>query len=123
MMKDRFTLQPGKWYACEIIGDEFSEDCCSYSPLRIDHIRPLKKGDQTFSLHFYHANYPEGVRDKQYILRTIEHGYKYILAKSVDHNPSRIFQIYDIDPAWVERHFPNMSVDREDVQAWLDTKT
>ena len=122
-MTDRFTLQRGKWYACEIIGDEFSEDCCSYTPIRVYHVEPLKKGDQTFNLHFYHANYPEGVRDKQYTLRTIERGQKYILAKSIDNKPSRIFLLYDIDIVWIERHFPNMTVDRDDVQAWLDTKT
>jgi len=118
-MKDRFTIQPGRWYACEIIGDEFDEDCCSYSPIRVDRIEPLKSGNQIFKLYFYHANYPEGVRDKQYTLRTIERQHKFIFAKSIDHEPARILQIYDLDIGWLDRHFPNINVHDDDIQRWL----
>lgn len=118
-MKDRFTIQPGRWYACEIIGDEFDEDCCSYSPIRVDHIEPLKNGNQIFKLHFYHANYPAGVRDKKYTLRTIERHHKFIIAKSIDHEPARILQIYDLDIRWIDRHFTNVNVHSNDLQRWL----
>lgn len=122
MVSTQFKLQPSEWYACEIIGDEFAEDCCSYSPIRVDRINPLKRGNQTFDLYFYHANYPEGVRNKKYRLRMIEHGHRYILAKSIDHNPSRVLHIYDIDIAWIERHFANRHIDQVDVQTWLDKR-
>jgi hypothetical protein len=102
----RFTLEVGKWYACEIIGDEFEEDSCSYTPIRVDAIEPLGKGTRSFRLTFYHANYPEGVRTKQYVLRTLVRGEKYTIARSRDHNPTRILQIYDIDSEWLRRHFP-----------------
>lgn len=122
-MKDRFTLQPGRWYACEIIGDEFDEDCCSYSPIRVDRIEPMKSGNQTFKMYFYHANYPEGVREKQYTLRTIDRTHKFIIANSIEHKPVRILQIYDIDAQWIKRHFPNMIVEGNDVQTWLRNNT
>lgn len=111
----RFTLQTGKWYACEIIGDEFEEDRCSYSPIRVDAIEPLGKDTRSFRLTFYHANYPEGVRSKQYVLQTLERGEKYTIARSEEHNPTRILQIYDIDSEWLRRHFPGVNFKDENI--------
>jgi hypothetical protein len=116
----RFTIETNRWYACELIGDEFEADICSYSPIKILRIETLAHGDRTLSLHFYHANYPEGVRDKSYNLRTIERGEKFFLAKSLDHNPVRILQIYDISYEWVVRHFPGMMPDKNDLHRWFD---
>ena len=115
----RFTLQPGKWYACEFVGDEFDEDKCSYSPIKIYEITPLNKGDRTYKLNFYHANYLEGVQEKEYSLRTIERGRTFLLAKAFEYSPSRYLQIYDIDTDWVRRHFPEKSPE-EDIQEWLE---
>ena len=120
----RFTLEIGKWYACEMIGDEFSDvhsaDQCSYSPIKIHSIMPTGSGNRFFSLHFYHANYPGGVRDKTYNLRMIERGANMLLACSTEHDPARILQIYEITPEWVMTHFPGLNPDRNDVQGWLD---
>lgn len=58
----RFTLQRGRWYACELIGDEFGEDKCSYSPIKVFAVEPQKSGNRKFGLKFYHASYPAGVR-------------------------------------------------------------
>ena len=117
----RFTLKTDRWYACELIGDEFADtsDKCSYSPIKVLRITPLHSGSRTFRLHFYHANYPEGVRDNQYTLQTVERGETFILAKSLDHDPPRYLQIYDIDRDWMERHFPEFPVEG-DVQDYLD---
>ncbi len=101
---ERFTLQPGRWYACELIGDEFDEDQCSYSPIRVDAVVPEGKGSRCLELQFYHANYPEGVRDKRYRLQTVHRGRSYLLAKSTEHDPVRFFQIYEIDGEWLVRH-------------------
>lgn len=122
-MSRRFTLERGRWYACELIGDEFSDvfgtDQCSYSPIKIFDVSPAQTGDRTFRLHFYHANYPEGVQDKEYIMRMIERGTNMLLARSLEHTPPRFLQIYEITSEWVSTHFPSMSPDR-DIQAWLD---
>ena len=100
----RFTLEVDKWYACEFIGEEFADDKCSYSPIRIHGVMPHGKASREYVLSFYHANYPEGVRDKSYHLRTIERGSSYLLARAVVYNPVRFLQIYNIDEGWVERH-------------------
>jgi hypothetical protein len=115
----RFTLHPERWYACELIGDEFNEDICSYSPIKILRLDTSARGSRTLRLEFYHANYPEGVRDKVYNLRTIERCEKFMLVKSLDHSPIRIMQIYEITYEWITRHFPKLRPDRNSLQAWL----
>lgn len=116
----RLTLRPQRWYVCKFIGDEFEEDVCSCSPIKVLRLETLARGDRTLRLEFYHANYPEGVRDKIYNLRTIERCKKFILAKSLDHNPVRIMLFYEITHEWVARHFPRLRPDSNDLQAWLD---
>lgn len=120
----RFTIERGRWYACEIIGDEFAggvgTDLCSYSPIKVLSLTPSHSGDRTFRLDFYQANYPEGVRDKRYNLCTIERGESMLMARSTEHTPSRILQIYAITPEWVRLHFPDWKPDTNDIQRWLD---
>lgn len=115
----RFSLKSGSWYACEIFGDEFDDDLCSYSPIKIIGIEPAKSGKSVLVLKFYHANYPCGVQDKEYQLRTVERGQKYFLAKSLSHNPVRFLKIYEINAAWVRKHFPSLTPDARDIQNWL----
>lgn len=100
-----FTLKERNWYACEFIGDEFEEDRCSYSPIRVDAVVLLKTGSGKFELSFYHANYSEGVRDKTYTLSMIERGSSFLMARSRENENARILQIYDIDREWMRRHF------------------
>ena len=114
----RFTLREGRWYACELIGDEFGDDLCSYSPVKVYSVTPHGSGKRTFTLAFYHANYPQGVRDKEYTMKTIERGKRFMLARSLEHDPPRILQIYDIDAQWLHRHF-GVRPDHA-VQQWLD---
>ena len=115
---DRFALQQTRWYAAEIIGDEFGADIKSYSPIRVDEIKP--KGARKFELQFYHANYPEGARQKVYELQTLERNENFILARSVSHVPSRWLLIYAITPNWLNRHFGAAIDQRADVDAWLE---
>jgi hypothetical protein len=116
----RFTLQPGKWYACEILGDEFHDDLCTYSPIRVAQVRPLKTGNRALQLGFYHANYPEGVRDKTYLVETIERGQRFLLARSTTHEPVRFLQIYDITWPWLERHHKVSPIRDTSIHSWLD---
>jgi hypothetical protein len=117
----RFTLEIGRWYAAEIIGDEFAkEGMRSYSPLRVDAVKPLGGAKRQFELHFYHLNYPEGVRDKVYTMQTLERGHYYLLVRSTDHNPARVFLIYEISWEWIEKHFRKLPNEQEpDIQRWL----
>ena len=118
----RFTLVRDRWYACEFIGDEFQEDRCSYSPIKVLGFEPLNDGSRRLRLEFFHANYPTGVQDKVYTLRTIERGESFMLARSLDHEPPRFLQIYDIDAAWMRRHFQVDRLPETDagICRWLD---
>lgn len=121
----RFTLENGKWYACEMIGDEFkpdscSVDCCSYTPIKVHGITPSHAGDRSFRLAFYHANYPEGARDKDYPLCMIERGANMLLARSLEHTPARILLFYDITAEWIRTQFPKLNPDERDFPRWLD---
>ena len=117
----RFTLEIGRWYAAEIIGDEFAkEGMRSYSPIRVDAVKPLGEALRQFELQFYHLNYPEGVRDKVYTMQTLERASSYLLVRSIDHNPTRVFLIYEISWEWIEKHFRTLPNEQEpDIQRWL----
>jgi hypothetical protein len=117
-----FRLIPNRWYACELLGDFFEnwEDRRSYSPIRIDGIEPSGTQAGILQLKFYHANYPEGVRNKTYKLKILASGDSFIIAESLDHTPARILHIYDIDSAWISRHFPATNPNSEDIQEWLN---
>lgn len=122
MNSRRYTLQPGRWYAVELIGDDMRfppHGVFSRSPVRIDQIAPQGGGKRLFELSFYHAAYPEGVRDKRYSLEMIERGERYILARCVGAEPSRFILIHDLTPEWLRAGYGNLARDAgEDVQAW-----
>jgi hypothetical protein len=118
----RFTLLPGQWYAAEFIGDEFcaAAEFRSHSAIRVDAVAPARSGHRHFDLSFYHANYPEGVRDKVYSLQTLERGAQFILARSADHTPARFLLIYDISWPWLRSHFGvQQPSDSDDITRWL----
>lgn len=115
---DRFALQEHDWDAAEIIGEEFGVEIKSYSPIRIEGITP--KGGRKFGLQFYHANYPEGVRDKVYELQMVERNKKFILARSSSHHPIRWFLFYSITLEWLNGHFGMAAGEGLDVETWLE---
>lgn len=110
----RFTLQPGQWYALLLLGDEFdATSMCkvSPSPIRVEELTPLKTDHGLFRLNFFHANYPEGVQQKQYMLRTFYRGRRSILAISEEHDPPRLLYITDITFDWLRHNFPHQRFD------------
>lgn len=116
----RFSLGPDRWYAAEIIGEEFEKTIRSYSPIKVRRIVSEGKGGRFFLLDFYHANYPEGVREKRYHLKTIERNKEFILAVSTEDNPRRYFLIHPINVEWLKNIYhvdfkPGMSA-----EDWLE---
>ncbi|MDH3990246.1 MAG: hypothetical protein OEV34_14000 [Gammaproteobacteria bacterium] len=116
----RFTIRPQQWYACQFIGDEFSEGLHAYSAIKVRTIMPMRSGKRTFRLDFYHANYPKGVRDKSYEMTTIERGSTMLLARSLQHDPARYLLIWLLTKDWLNRHFPYLEVETDDLGGWLD---
>lgn len=120
-MRTRFTLISRTWYAMEFIGDEFFElQGYRFSPILVGSLKPKETGNREFTLSFYHANYPQGVRDKIYDVQTIERGERYILVRTTEHDPVRIMNIFPIDWDWFLAHFPMDRPDRErEIGTWL----
>ncbi len=116
----RLSLEPEHWYATEFIGEEFEDEIRSYSPIKIRSLKSTGGGSRRFELSFYHANYPEGVREKTYALRTIERNRSFILASSINHNPTRLLLIYRLSAEWLVQHFDADFSRSESPVSWLE---
>ena len=93
----------------------------SCSPICVDTVTLRKSGKRIFELAFYHANYPEGVRDKVYSLETIERGARFILAKSTEHDPVRMLLIHELTHEWLRMYCKIESVNPgDDLQEWCN---
>ena len=105
MTQTLFTLVPGRWYAAELIGDDFGEALRSYSPIRVDGIKPLGTGTGELLLEFFHANYPQGVQAKSYRLQMVERQTRFLLGRSLGHTPTRLLLVYEPTWEWLNEHF------------------
>ncbi len=119
----RFTLEQGQWYATEFLGEEFAPDIRSLSPIRIQRIEARQTSQRILELDFYHANYPAGVRDKCYKLKTLERNSQFYLGRSVEHDPVRLMLVYRVTAEWLRRHFDAEITDLDVVPEWLDRNT
>ena len=118
-----FTLVPRRWYAAELIGDAFGDSVRSYSPIRVDGIKPLGTGSGELLLDFFHANYPEGVRSKSYRLQVLERQTRFVLARSLDHTPTQLLLVYEPTWDWLKRHFDLANEDPNiDLQIFMEQR-
>jgi len=97
-----------------------------HSPIYVYEIRPLKTGRGVFELVFYHANYPEGVQTKEYVLRTLKRSAGHLVAErpSDDGNAPTVL-LHGISGKWLDQHFPHFFREVEksaDVQAYLNRR-
>jgi len=116
----RFTLEHGKWYAAEFLGEEFEPEIRSLSPIRVKRVEAKKMNNRILEIDFYHANYPEGVRDKQFRLETLERNAQFYLGRSTEHDPARLMLIYRITADWLRNNFGADISDQDNVGEWLD---
>ena len=118
----QFILENNKWYACTLISESFTfeVDRCTYSPIRILAIESSPEHKDIFTLTFYHANYPEGVRTKVYELQTLERGQSLLFARCLGYEQARFMMIYNLTKKWLLYHFPMLTIDQDDIQEWLE---
>ena len=116
----RFTLEPRKWYAAEILSEEFSDSIRSFTPIKVNDLTFHGGGKRMFTMEFYHANYPSGVRDKIYQLKTLERNREFILAVSTEHNPKRTLLIYPISTEWLNKNCLANVEAGETAEGWLE---
>ncbi len=115
MSHQGFTLKIKTWFAVEFIGDEFFYfGRYRYSPIDVQHITPARTGDRRFTLSFYHAHDPEGVRDTVYESQTLERGGQFHLARCYERQPVRIMHMFEIDWDWLIDRFGLRGVDQKE---------
>ncbi len=83
-----------------------------YSPVWVSEVRPLKTGAGRLVVSFYHANYPEGVRDKVYELTVLHRAPGFVLSKNQtgEIGQERIVIFEAISGDWLRRHFPALGI-------------
>jgi hypothetical protein len=107
----RFTLEPGNWYAMEVISPEFRSDIRHCSPIAVHSLSPAGGGKRCFDLEFYHAAYPAGVRDKTYTLQTIKRAEYFLLASVV--GTERLALFMELTDEWLEKNgAPSLDLSR-----------
>lgn len=121
----RFTLCPNRWYAmtCILPGGSFE-----HSPIWLEQVHARGEGRGQLDINFYHANYPNGVRDKHYRLRTLYRCSSYLLAKeeATEDEEPRVLLLSEIRRDWLLEHLPSVQLsatDPESLAAALDVLT
>jgi hypothetical protein len=124
MKQHPFTLQRHRWYAMQVILPSGGQE---FSPIWIYDVLPQQTGKKLLQLSFWHANYPEGVRNKVYDLhvlrRTSWHALNakyagYLMAERKLEEKKQVILLTAVTAEWVETHF--RMTPEGDLQEWLD---
>jgi|GEM_PF-1350124 hypothetical protein len=99
----RFTLEPRKWYAMEILGPEFGENVRHCSPIEVHSLKPAGGGKRCLDLTFYHAAYSVGVQNKTFTLQTIKRSKHFLLASVV--GTERLALFMELTDDWLKKNF------------------
>ena len=73
------------------------------SPIRIDHVKPLKKGTSEVEVGFFHACYPEGVQDKAYRLQVLHRSEHDLIVVRVDADDRQTLRIAPLTRNWLAK--------------------
>jgi len=98
-----FTLHPNRWYGMQLWTEGPVVGGTTFSPIRIYKVRPLKSGNNELQVDFFHAFYPEGVRDKSYRLRILYRGTNYLLAQCPE-TEGRCVWLGHLTKDWLKPH-------------------
>lgn len=83
------------------------------SPVWVRAVVPKQRGAGVLQLDFYHANYPESVRDKVYDLRVVHRAEGYLLALRVSEDTGAVqgtVILQSITTDWMTEHFPSLVI-------------
>lgn len=79
-------LVPHAWYAMEIFGASGAPTNPHVSPIFLKAVEPLKTGRGLLKVEFFHAYYPEGVQNKEYVLRVLHRSSSQFAAMKMNNN-------------------------------------
>lgn len=100
-----FSLHPGRWYAVELIDDEFeSDDPRRFSPVYIYRVRPLRTGARLLRVRFWHENYHEGAQGREGDWKILERTPGLLLARIQDY-PVQLAHIRELSWKWLGDRF------------------
>lgn len=118
---DPFALQPGQWYAMERWGI-YSLDDPYHSPVRIKHVRPWKDGQTRVDVAFYHASQSVGRRNKEYTLRWLHRGRRWLVALQAHAPEEPVFVLFPLTARWLKERVPGLlrRITREPLALQLD---
>lgn len=105
-----FTLCAGQWLAMEawLRGAADQPQC---SPVRIEEVIPQATGRGELRLRFFHAAYPEGVQEKEYLVRVLHRGRDTLTLLRLDApEMEMVLILFAIEPHWMRLHFPGISL-------------
>ena len=103
----RFALAPGQWLAMEAWMRGFP-DPPHCSPVRVLAVSPHGGGRRELTLRFFHATYPEGVREKEYHLRVLHRAHDTLTLLRLDAPDMEMtLTLFPLHSHWMEKHFPN----------------
>jgi hypothetical protein len=100
-------LVPHAWYAMEVFGASGAATNPHVSPIFLKAVEPLKTGRGLLKIDFFHANYPEGVQDKEYVLRVLHRGPSHFAAMKMEDEQQPLVVIFPIESDWTKTHFPH----------------
>ena len=110
-----FTLTPRRWYAMLCILPDGTQHA---SPVWIFAAHARKTGAGLLEMDFWHANYPEGVQRKTYLLRVLRRAAAYLIAERHDEPEKSPVILAEVSREWLRAHFQHEATG--DLQAWLD---
>lgn len=110
MQTELLTLQPGRWYAWEMIPGYTTELDPYHSPILIHSISPRKSGLGDLSISFFNAFYAEGVQDCSLQLRVLKRTSNFLLVDIRDNSgpTNRAALIGNLSLVWLERFAPQL---------------
>ncbi len=111
-------LIPHSWYAMEVFGASGAPSNPHVSPIFLKAVKPRKTGRGLVKLEFFHANYPEGVQNKECVLRVLHRTVSTFTATKVD-DENLLVLIFSLEKEWLKLHFPKLNC-VGDVDSTLD---
>lgn len=112
----QFKLIEQRWYAWQMIPGYIGERSVPYcSPIYINSVTPLKKGNGTIRIEFLNALYSQGVQTFDLELKVLKRAKDYLLGDLVytdQKDSDRSVVISHIEFEWVKRFCPDLWFNR-----------
>ncbi|MSR64215.1 MAG: hypothetical protein EXS18_00350 [Verrucomicrobiae bacterium] len=102
-----FTLATGQWYAMEMWG-VYSPDDPHDSPVRIRVAQPSREANGRIDVAFFHANCPGGGRHREYTLRVLHRGRRWLVALRVNAPEEAVMVFFPLTARWVSERVPDI---------------